>query len=163
METPGAIILINTVNATTLSILASQLQINETITSVEFNARLAIDANYVNVVHLNKLRVLVTNTDYSDLTNRSYMDIVLYHFQGMVTVESNKFGPPSLTLPTQRLTIYELFRYINDAPVFVPRYNLPFEDCGIGGIVKEELNDDGGIYDANPDKEFNNPDWINRK
>lgn len=123
MQPPSAIIFVNdsittstlgqlttkdTPNPSTITGLDVQLQITETMTFAEFNARVAVDPNYPTIVHLNGLRILVILPDFHDLTNRNLADIVIFVKQGLASIEKNNFGPPKLTLPVQRLNIYNL-------------------------------------------------------
>lgn len=133
MQVPGAIIFVNdSVNLATTSVLPTdtgvepgglvpnistsviqgidtQLQINETISLAEFNARVAADPNYPRVVHLQRLRILVILADFQDVTNRHLADIVLFVKQGIASVEKCKFGPPGFSVDVQRLNIFNLF------------------------------------------------------
>jgi hypothetical protein len=133
MEIPGLLILINdsittavqTVLATDTGIQPNelvpmtpfpstvqgidvQLEINETITLAEFNARIAVDPNYPEVIRLNKIRVLVISPNFHDHTNRELFDVVLFVKQGLASVERCKFGAPGFTLPVERINILNL-------------------------------------------------------
>lgn len=185
MSLPPAIIFINAdINSTTQSTLTSQLYVNEVMAFSEFNNRMSVDPTYVNNIHLQSLRILVILPTFQDFTNRNLADVVLFYNQGQVTVEKNNFGPPGLSLPIARLNMYELLRY-NNSPyvVILPTTvtqppgsgddgKFPFGTStkprtpnhpGIGGIVADQLADTSGVYEANPDNEYNNPDFINRK
>lgn len=98
----------NTPYPSTIQGIDAQLQINETITLAEFNARVASDPNYPKVIHLNRLRILVILPDFQDTTNRHLADIVLFVKQGLGSVEQCKFGPPGLQLPVDRINIFNL-------------------------------------------------------
>jgi len=185
MSLPPAIIFINAdINSTTQSTLASQLYVNDIMAFSEFNNRISVDPNYADNVHLQSLRILVILPTFRDFTNRNLADVVLFYNQGQVTVEKNNFGPPGLSLPIARLNMYALLRYNNSPyvvilPTTVTRPacssddgNFPFgtstvlrdpNHAGIGGIVADQLADTSGVYCANPDNEYNNPDFINRK
>ena len=196
---PTAIIFINAdLNDTATKTLQSQLEINDTMSFSEFNARVQVDPNYPFNVHAQGLRILVILPTLHDMTNRTLADIVLFFNQGQVTVEKSNFGPPGLSLPIARLNIYELLRYNNSPGVVILPHTLtqpcgtccetcglpgsgacckcnscgyPFKTCncpnrshpGIGGIVVDQLADSSGVYCPNPDNEYNNPDFINRK
>lgn len=109
MDMPSAIIFINNdMNDAVRTTITSQLEINETISFSEFNARITADPNYPIFVHGNKLRVLVLLPTFRDYTNRDLADIVIFLKQGLASVEKNKFGPPGLTLEIQRLNIWNL-------------------------------------------------------
>lgn len=85
-----------------------QLQITETITFIEFNARVAADPNYPKIVRLNRLRILVILPNFQDTTNRHLADVVMFVKQGLTSVEKCKYGPPGFTLDTQRVNIFNL-------------------------------------------------------
>lgn len=127
MQTPSAIIFVNNhTNTSFLNVLktdivtdqtidgtlATQLEVTETISFAEFNARVAADPNYPTNVHLNGLRILVILPDFRDQTNRHLADIVLFIKQGLASVEKCKHGPPGLTLDVQRLNIWNLINGI---------------------------------------------------
>jgi hypothetical protein len=185
MSLPPAIIFINAdINNTTQNTLVSQLYVNETMAFSEFNARMTVDPNYATTVHLQGFRILVILPTFRDVTNRNAADVVLFYNQGQVTVEKNNFGPPGLSLPIARLNIYELLRYNNSPYVVILPTTVTQPPCsgdnggfpfgtstkprtpnhpGIGGIVADQIADTSGVYCANPDNEYNNPDFINRK
>jgi hypothetical protein len=133
MQLPGVLILVNdSVTLSSLNTLATdigiqpnglisftppgstiqgidtQLQITETITFDEFNARVISNPNYPKIVRLNRLRVLVILSDFQNTTNRELFDIVMFIKQGLVSVERCKYGAPGFTLDIQRLNIFNL-------------------------------------------------------
>jgi len=171
---PPAIVFINAdITDAIKSVITSQLFINETMTDLEFDARVVADPNYPTNVHLQNLRILVIRQTFRDLTNRNLADLVMFVKQGQASIEKNNFGPPGLTLPISRFNIYDLLRANNSKYVItvVPVAPVP-PGCGCmpnnfgpGGIVGIELRagDDSGVHAANCDNEYNNPDFINRK
>ncbi|CAM6006088.1 unnamed protein product [Sphagnum balticum] len=98
----------NTPEPSTVQGIDVQLDITETITFAEFNARVAVDPNYPTNVHLNGLRILVILPDFQDTTNRNLADIVMFVKQGIASVESCRFGPPGFSIDVQRLNIWNL-------------------------------------------------------
>ena len=121
MDLPSAIIFINSdINDLMKNTLITQLEINDYITFDEFNARVAADPNYTDVIHLNKIRVMVVLPTFQDYTNRTLADIVLFLKAGLATVEKNNFGPPKLSLPLQRLNIWNLIYGINHQGIASP-------------------------------------------
>lgn len=161
---PPAIIFINSdFNNITQNTLVSQLYINETLTFIEFNARVATDPNYATIVHLQGYRILVILPSLRDLTNRTLADIVLFYNQGQVTVEKNNLGPPGLSLPIDRLNIYVLLRDVGSASVVILPITSTRPPRSLGGIVVDELADASGVHDRNPDNIYNNEEFINRK
>jgi hypothetical protein len=187
MNLPSAIIFINAdINDGVKSTLVTQLYINESMSDVEYDKRLAVDPWYPQKVHFMNLRILVIRQNFRDYTNRESADVVIFYNQGQATIEKNKFGPPGLSLPIQRLDIWALLRGAGSANVVI----LPHTPCkpqkhcncdcksdsislcgclppqhGMGGIVGEELSasDASGVHLPNCDNIYNNPDFINRK
>lgn len=193
MNLPPAIIFINAdINDGVKSTLQTQLYLNEILTDTEFDARVAVEPSYPDQIHLNNLRVMVVRQNFRDYTNRTLADVVMFYNQGQITVEKNKFGPPKLSLPIQRLNIWALLRGAgSDFVVILPHSPCPPPHCtcscheptdisnlgfphncgclppntGMGGIVGEELraSDATGVHLPNCDNEYNNKDFINRK
>jgi len=173
---PPAIVLVNgntdgyedpygDLDSYTKQLLVSQLELNETMTSTEFDARVIVDPNYPTLVHLMNLRILVIKSNFHDYVNRQYMDVVLFVKGGLASIMLNNYGPPALTLPLDRINIYELLRY-NNSPntINLPTTpNYPFPRHGLGGIVADEMRDISGVHAPNPDNEFNNEAFIHRK
>jgi hypothetical protein len=142
------------INSITLNTLTTQLRINESMTFKEFNARVAFDPNYPNIVRLQGLRILVILPWMRDYFNRDLADVVLFYTHGQVVIEKNNFGPPGLSLPLDRINIYTLLREVGSGAVVI----LPPE------AFKPKTQFGGStVHEPNPDNEYNNPDWINRK
>lgn len=161
---PPAIIFLNAdINDGVRSTLNTQLMLDETITFTEFNARVEADPNYPVNIHLQKLRVMVILPDFRDYTNREAADLVLFYNQGQVTVEKNKYGPPGLSLPIQRINIYDLLRDVGSKDVVILPVTSTRPPRALGGIVVDQLADSSGVHDANPDNIYNNEAFINRK
>ena len=95
-------------------------------------------------------------------------DIVLYLKNGLASILKNNYGPPGLTLPFDRLNIYDLLRYNNSSQVVIlPPNNEhhhshgPLSTYSIHGhqseaemaetIVEEELQDKLGIETNTPE------------
>ena len=172
---PPAIIFINAdLNANATNTLKGQLYINDTMSFTEFNSRVKTDPNYPNNIHSQSLRILVLLPTLMDQTNRNLADVVLFFNQGQITIEKNNFGPPGLSLPIARVDVYTLLRYNGSSSVVIlPKSPQRHQCCQcshchqchhcLGGIVVDELADASGVYCPNPDNEYNNPDFINRK
>ena len=107
------------INDITRELLETQLFIDETVTYKEFSLRVAGDPNYADVVRLQGLRLMVILTDFREHANRDLADIVLFYTHGQVVVEKNKFGPPGLSLPAQRINIYALLRDVGSKYVVI--------------------------------------------
>src|ERR1700690_4319644 len=188
MNIPGAIIYINADSNDGVKLtLKTQLYLDEIIDGYEFDARVVAVPSYPNLIHLNNLRVLIIRPNFRDYINRTLADVVMFYNQGQITIEKNNFGPPKLSLPIQRLNIWELLRgAVSSFVVILPHTsnrrtkgcgclelptdisNLGFpHNCGcrdfnhsVGGIVGEELNasDESGVNLSNCDRESNNKD-----
>ncbi len=87
--------------------LETQLFIAETMDGYEFDARVSADPNYADIIRLTGRRILVTR-DFSDLTNRTLADVVIFVKNGLAGIEANKYGPPGATYPVKSLNIYQL-------------------------------------------------------
>ncbi len=149
-----------------------QLQIDEIMSSDEFNARVSADPNYPVFVHLNNLRILVILSNFQDQTNRALADIVLFASHGQVAVLHNNVGPPTLSLPTERLNIFNLYADIKNIYHF--DFSCRKHKCGCCCNCFKHLSyclqnmlltpwDLSGTHSANCDSEYNNKDWLNRK
>jgi hypothetical protein len=145
-------------------LLVTQLELDETMTGDEFDARVVVDPNYPAIIHSSELRILVIKADFRDYTNRQYADVVMFVKGGLAAIENNNFGPPGLTLPMDRLEIHQLLRY-NNSPYTtnLPASSYPYSRPRLGGIVADEMLDPSGVHSVNPDNEYNNPDFINRR
>lgn len=172
MSLPAAIIFINgDFNTTTQITLSSQLKIDEVITKVEFDTRISVDPNYGQNITLNSMRILVILSSFQDLINRELADIVLFFKQGMISIQYNKYGPPGLTFPIDRINMYELLRYVgsNQVVILPVTATKPPHACGhgcgscLGGILAIQSSDTSGVHCPNSDNIYNNPDFINRK
>lgn len=113
-----------------LSVIQTQLYIDDTMTKKEFDARVVADPNYPTIVHLLNLRILVIvplyNMDgYADgyidgyhhhhgrhihISNIQYADVVMFVHQGLADIEKNRFGPPGQNYDIQRMNMYAMLR-----------------------------------------------------
>lgn len=183
MNLPSALIFVNNdVDGYTIATLASQLYLDGYISKTEFDARVLSLPSYVDILHANGLRLLVILPDFRDYVNRDLADVVMFYKQGMVSILKNKFGPPNLTLPVQRLNVYALLRAVGSTAVVIlpaaPNRRQPFPcdcndkfqqpfpcDCGkiLGGIFAIQASDTTGVHLPNCNNEFSNEAFINRK
>ena len=107
---PAAIIFINSVVDEIVSILSSQLFISESISGAEFDLRLNNDPNYAQIVHNFGMRILVIREDYPAEVNREFCDVIAtVGNNGMISILKNNI--PALTLPIDKINIYELLAY----------------------------------------------------
>ena len=147
---PSAIIFINPeMSAPQLDHIKKQLFINEVLQDTEFNERLVADPNYAQVVHGQNLRILVLKTDFADLTNREYADLVVFVKQGLMSVLKNKFGPPATTFSVNKPNLWDLLRSADSKQVVIlPSMNMKTLICqnknhSLGGIFSIMLADSG--------------------
>jgi len=109
LTSPPAIIFVNeNISSAVKEALIRQLDINESISGTEFDARLAADPNYPTIIKGNNLRLLVSR-NFADYTNRTVADITIFIKNGLAAVEKNNFGPPNITLPVDKLYYTALF------------------------------------------------------
>ena len=177
MQLPPAIIFVNAdLNDPLKATLQKQLYINQTITDTQFDEVVAIDPTFPDQIHLNGARVLVIRENFMDRTNFELADVVIFVKQGLASISKNNLGPPTLTLPIERLNIYALLRGNNSQYVVIlpefpcgPKYACGCychqRQNGFRGIIGIEwyANDTTGVHRPNCDNIYNNPDFINRK
>lgn len=98
ITSPPAIIFINNdLTEQVQSVFVRQLYITQVMDGYTFDGYVAADGYYPLSVHHDGYRILVMR-DLSDQTNRKYADITLFAKDGLVSVESNNYGPPGITL-----------------------------------------------------------------
>jgi hypothetical protein len=155
---PSAIIFMNNdVNPALQDKIMLQLNMTDSMSGEEFDARVASDPNYPQIIENSGQRILVLRTTLQDTTNRQYADVVMFVKSGAASILYNKYGPPADTFSIERFTIYDLLINKNLPPG--PPNNLPRP-------IRDMLTDyydPSHVHDANPDNIFNNPDFINRK
>lgn len=106
---PGIIFINEDLNDTLKEKIKGQLWIHEAMTGSEFDARVAADPSYPDIVKFTNTRILVIR-DLHDHTNREIADVVIFVKAGLAAIEKNNFGPPGLTLPVETFYIYQLLR-----------------------------------------------------
>jgi hypothetical protein len=100
---PAAVILINADLVDSVrAYIVKQLHIDEAITGTEFDARVAANPNYVNLIKQLELRILVERT-FKELTNRDQFDLVVFLKNGIISCELNRLGPPGISFPLKNL------------------------------------------------------------
>jgi hypothetical protein len=101
---PAAIIFVsNNLTDSVRDGLVKQLNITYFISGDEFDSRIAADQNFADGERRANNRVMVIRP-FTDLQNRQYADLVIFVKQAEISIEMNKFGPPSLTMPINQLT-----------------------------------------------------------
>lgn len=101
---PAAVVFVN--NDLTDSVrdaIVKQLHITFFLSGAEFDAQIASNPDYANEQKRQNNRVMVIRS-FEELQNREYADVVMFVKQAEITIETNKFGPPSLTMPIDKLT-----------------------------------------------------------
>lgn len=184
MNLPPAIIFVNAdIDGYMTNTLVSQLYIDGYMSKSEFDDRILALPSYPDFIHGNGYRIMVILPDFRDYTNRELADVVIFVKGGLASIEKNKYGPPKLTLPVERINIYALLRGAGSQYVVIlPRtysrfpgceccceilpYQQPMCDCRgkwLGGIFAIESSDTTGVHLPNCDNIYNNQDFINRK
>ena len=165
MSLPSAIFFVNAdINEGIRNTLMSQLFIDEALTDEDFDARVQVEPDYPNLIHLNGIRIMVLRQNFHDLTNRNLADVVMFVKQGLASVEKNNFGPPGLSFPVGRINMHELLRYVNSNQVVIlPPTSKSPPAFALRGIIYHQLADTSGVHDPNVDNEYNNDSFINRK
>jgi hypothetical protein len=133
MIIPPALILVNgDLNDTLKNTLATQLSIDEIISDTEFDARISADGYYPIITRLYNKRILIIRSQiqtiedgytaffFQQAKNRNEVDVVIFVKNGLASILYNKFGPPNLTFPVQKLYIQQLLN------------NLYQNACGCG-------------------------------
>ena len=109
-SSPAAIIFVNNDLSTNVqAALERQLDITESMTGAEFDARVLADPGYVDTIHGNDLRILVIRS-FREHTNRELADVAIFIKFGLAYTEKNNFGEPLLALPVDKLYLARLLR-----------------------------------------------------
>jgi hypothetical protein len=148
---PPAIIYLNPdISSQVLSVFVRQLFIIEVLDAATFDGYVASgDGYFIRSIYQDGYRVLVLR-DLHDQTNRNIADLVLFaKSNGMVSVETNKVGPPNLTLPINQVYLTALI--VKQSPQF-PFIERPDLD---DGFVGEFDNDDFNPHHLDPPSQRN--------
>ena len=100
---PAAIVFVN--NDLTDNVKAKlerQLFIDESITGTQFDSRVAADSDYPDKVRQLNTRLMVIRP-YTELTNRTLADVVIWVSHGLASIEQNKYGPHGVTYQVNHL------------------------------------------------------------
>ena len=159
-----------------------QLNIDDTMTKQEFDARMVADPEYAKIIHLHGMRILVLLDSFDNVTHRNLADVVLFVKQGTISVQKNKFdydhfyeydedwdsyrghkGRPRLTLDMQRLNVYELLRYNHSKNVAtVPDFAVDrFRRCetGVFGCECDHCRKRSDFYKWIPENQPGKPPY----
>lgn len=105
---PPFIIFINTdLTSNIQNVFTRQLYLTQIMDAATFDGYVANDGYYVNNIHIDGYRIMVMR-DLQDFNNRDKADIVLFAKSGLVSVLTNKIGPPNITLPIDRVYLTAL-------------------------------------------------------
>jgi hypothetical protein len=100
---PGAIIFMNdNVPDQVRDTLRKQLFITGLLTGTEFDGYVSVNPDYPTYVRNHSERIMVMRP-FTELDNRTLADVVIYVDRGMISVETNKYGPRGLTLRVAEL------------------------------------------------------------
>lgn len=162
---PPAIIFINTdLTESIIETFTRQLFLTQVMDGATFDAYVAADGYYPLLVHQSGWRIMVLRPLY-DFTNRELADMVLFAKAGLVSVEINKFGPPGITLPIEKVYLTALIE-LGKVPNFF-RFPLPYGRPGnyfpfgppgpppfrpdLADVMARELGQEGIVNDRNFD------------
>ena len=116
---PPAVLFINTeLTQSIIDTFTRQLFITQVMDAATFDAIVASDGYYVCSIHQDGYRIMVLR-EANDETNRHLADLVLYAKTGLVDVQYNHTGYPSITLPIDRVYLTALF-HLNRPPPWDP-------------------------------------------
>ena len=74
----------------------------------EFDARLADNPQYPDMIKLNNLRILVFQDFTTPRTGFEICDVAIFVKSGLAYIEINKKGPTGLALPVANLYIHQI-------------------------------------------------------
>jgi hypothetical protein len=107
---PGIIMCNNDLSSIVQEVLMRQLFIDRIMTGDEFDDLMSQDSGFATAYRNSGKRLLVIRP-LNELQNRAEADVVLFIKEGLASVETNKFGPPGITLPVVNLTFSALGVY----------------------------------------------------
>lgn len=108
---PPAIIFVNDDLVTQVrNHLVKQLHINAIYDGYAFDGYIETNPAFVNSVYTSNMRIMVIRP-FTELTNRSVADIVIFVKAGLASVLDNKFGLPSATHEVVDLTWGKLGKF----------------------------------------------------
>jgi len=119
MQFPGAILFINKeVSEQVLSVIQSQLFINETMSDGYFISKINDDGYYVQKNKADGYRILVILENFNDISqpDRSLADVVMFVKNGLLSIEKNNYGPPMPSMTISDLYIHKLLRFNRKIP-----------------------------------------------
>ena len=66
---------------------------SKVISESEFIARMTVDPNYVDIIHVNNLRVMVLKDFVQNLLNNEIADLVMFIKNGLASILKYNMGP----------------------------------------------------------------------
>jgi hypothetical protein len=137
---PPAIIFINTdLTTSIIDTFTRQLFLTQVMDAATFDALVAADGYYPQQIHQSGSRIMVLRPLY-DMTNRSLADIVLFAKSGLVSVLYNRLGPPSITLPIDKVYLTALINL--NRPIPRPECRPDLDDGFVGEIDDDNFDQD---------------------
>ena len=101
---PAAIVFVNNdLTDNVRNMLITQLHIDEVIDGYVFDTRVAADSAYPGTIKAQCRRLMVVRS-FTELTNRTLADVVIFVSHGLAAILENKFGPRGLTHTVLKLT-----------------------------------------------------------
>lgn len=111
MSLPGLLIFVNNdLSENVEAALVRQLFIHQVMTGSELDGYVdgyVLPSDYTDYLHGTNTRVLVKRP-FTETNNRSLADVVIFVKAGLAAIETNKVGPPGLTLSVDKLYIHRL-------------------------------------------------------
>lgn len=109
---PSAVIFVN--NDLTDNVqnhLVKQLHISEVISGTTFDERVASNPNYSTQINQSNQRLMVVRS-FENINNRNEADILIFVKNGLAAVETDKTGPPGITVEVLDITWGKLGVYL---------------------------------------------------
>lgn len=108
---PAAIVLVNSdLMPIVQEVLVKQLFIDRIMIGDEFDTAISGDPGFATAFKNSGKRLLIIRP-FTELQNRNVVDVVIFCKEGLASVEYNKFGRPTFTIPIINMTFGELGIY----------------------------------------------------
>ena len=131
----AAVLLNNEVVPQVRDMLVTQLHINIVLDGYAFEQEMTLDGYFLDRVRAQNKRVLVIR-DAREHAFQNKFDVVLYFYQGLVSVEMNNFGPPGGTFKVPYLTWGQLNVFETQIGYTAPQKYYPSDFNKSGGLFK---------------------------
>lgn len=101
---PSAVIFVNNDLTDNVQIhLVKQLHISEVISGTAFDERVLANPDYATQVNQSNQRLMVVRS-FEDINNRDLADVLIFVKGGLAAVETDKTGPPGITVEILNIT-----------------------------------------------------------